>query len=735
MFQNTIALIGYADRWSARPGDTISFKVSSRSDEPYRARLVRVISGDPNPAGPGIKEVPVAADFEGSWPSRAQDAELGSYARIQGASLKAEALTVSATVWPTLPGRRAQGIVSWLGNAGGLALLLDGERGASVRVATARGPETVAVGKPLRSRAWYKVWASVDPRSGAVHVGQQALDPLAVVDDTGTASASLDAPSPAGDGELLIGALGGAPVGGHFNGKIEWPTIVRGASQSDDPLSDGAPSSAEVIANWDFSLEISSLRVVDVGPNGWDGELVNLPARAMKGSNWSGREQCWRHAPAEYGAIHFHEDDLHDCGWETDFSFTVPADLRSGAYAVRLRCREHEDMIPFFVLPPRGARRTPLCVLIPTFTYTVYGNYARGVTNDEYQTRARAWGAREATPDDHREYGLSTYNFHTDDSGIGFASQLRPVLNLRSAFLGYVDAAGSGLRHFPADTHLLDWLDEKGYEFDVVTDDDLHREGHDLIAPYRVVLTPSHPEYHTANTLDALRRHLDEGGRLMYLGGNGFYWRVALSDAVPGAIEIRRGEGGIRAWAAEPGEYYNAFDGEYGGLWRRNDRPPQRMVGVGFSGQGHFVGSYYVRAPGADDPRAAWIFEGVPDRILGDFGLSGGGAAGFELDRVDFCLGSPPNTIILATSERHGDTFMVVPEELLTHLATWPGEPPDALIRSDMVFFETGRGGAVFSVGSITYCGSLSHNGYDNNISRVTKNVLDRFLDPAPFET
>ena len=221
MFQNTIALIGYADRWSARPGDTISFKVSSRSDEPYQARLVRVISGDPNPAGPGIKEVPVAADFEGSWPSRAQDAALGSYARIQGASVKAEALTVSATVWPTLPDREEQGIVSWLGNSGGLALLLDGERGASVRVATAQGPETVAVGKPLRSRAWYRVWASVDPRSGAVHVGQQALDPLAVVDDTGTASATVDGPTSESDGDLLIGALGGAPVGGHFNGKIE----------------------------------------------------------------------------------------------------------------------------------------------------------------------------------------------------------------------------------------------------------------------------------------------------------------------------------------------------------------------------------------------------------------------------------------------------------------------------------------------------------------------------------
>ena len=69
MIPNTIPLIGYADRWSARPGETVAFKVSSRSAEPYRARMVRVISADPNPAGPGIKEEAVASDIEGSWPS------------------------------------------------------------------------------------------------------------------------------------------------------------------------------------------------------------------------------------------------------------------------------------------------------------------------------------------------------------------------------------------------------------------------------------------------------------------------------------------------------------------------------------------------------------------------------------------------------------------------------------------------------------------------------------------
>jgi pimeloyl-ACP methyl ester carboxylesterase len=99
-------------------------------------------------------------------------------------------------------------------------------------------------------------------------------------------------------------------------------------------------------------------------------------------------------------------------------------------------------------------------------------------------------------------------------------------------------------------------------------------KGVDILASYKVVVTGTHPEYHTKETLDALQAYTETGGRLMYLGGNGFYWRVALSDAVPGAIEVRRTEGGIRTWPAEPGEYYHAFDGAYGGLWRRSDRPP-----------------------------------------------------------------------------------------------------------------------------------------------------------------
>ena len=31
--------------------------------------------------------------------------------------------------------------------------------------------------------------------------------------------------------------------------------------------------------------------------------------------------------------------------------------------------------------------------------------------------------------------------------------------------------------------------------------------------------------------------------------------------------------------------------------------------------------------------------------------------------------------------------------------------------------------------GSVTWTGSLSHNEYDNNVSRITQNVIDRFLN------
>ena len=109
-----------------------------------------------------------------------------------------------------------------------------------------------------------------------------------------------------------------------------------------------------------------------------------------------------------------------------------------------------------------------------------------------------------------------------------------------------------------------------------------------------------------------------------------------------------------------------------------------------------------------------------------------GGAAGLEIDSADPALGSPPHALVVARSENHSNTFELVAEEVrVPHGAT--DAVQNSAIRADMVFFETPDGGAVFSTGSIAYAGSLSWNRFDNNIARLTTNVLRRFADPAPF--
>jgi N,N-dimethylformamidase len=80
-----------------------------------------------------------------------------------------------------------------------------------------------------------------------------------------------------------------------------------------------------------------------------------------------------------------------------------------------------------------------------------------------------------------------------------------------------------------------------------------------------------------------------------------------------------------------------------------------------------------------------------------------------------------------AAATKHQSHFVPVPEGLLGIYATTTGEPVDRLIRADMTYMDVAGSGAVFSSGSINFRGSLSHNHYDNNVSRILFNMLNRF--------
>jgi N,N-dimethylformamidase len=719
MAETELPITGYLDRFSHRPGEEFSAFVSVRDGRRFRARLVRVLSGDPNPNGPGVRFEDLSHRFDQSFDGRRQAIHLGSYGVVHEAPARD---TQAACTWTVLvrPGVIAgEPVLLAEESANAKVALLIGAHGATARVADTE----VATGEAMQASRWYRVWLAADPGSGRILIGQQKLDGAPVVHETRMAGLTL----PSG-GSVLLAAEDAAAPRHHFTGKLEDPAIIpafitawRDAGATMEAL---AP---DLLAGWDLSLGIDSDAIYDIGPHACHGTLVNSPTRAVVGTRWSGREHCWRHAPQDYGAIHFHDDDLGDCNWQADFSWTVPDDLGSGAYALHLTCEAGEDWLPLYVLPNRQGPFSPIVFLASTFTYQAYANHARSSVDDAYFERVAAWGAYPHNPVRYPGYGRSTYNRHHDGSGISFSSRHRPIMTMRPGFMTFNDARGSGLRHYPADLHLLAWLEAKGFDFDIVTDEDLDDEGAGLLAPYRVVLTGSHPEYHTLGTLDALAAYTQRGGRLCYLGGNGFYWRVARDKARPHLIELRRAEGGIRTWAAEPGEYFHQIDGQLGGLWRRNRRPPQMLVGVGFSCQAAFEGTHYRRLPASHDERFAWMFEGIEDEVLGDYGLSGGGAAGFELDRAEATLGTPDGTVILARSAELLPSFTTVPEELLSLTISINGEPVPDLSRGEIVYFDTPAGGAVFSVGSITFCGSLWQNGFAGPVSRLLENVVRRF--------
>ena len=174
-----IPLTGYGDRLSARPGETIAFKVSSSSTEPYSARLVRIVCADPNPAGPGRIEETVDASFAGTYPSHVQPFYPGSYARTLSDDPlpPLDSFTAIATIWPTTPAKGEQAILAhWNAAASaGFALMIGVAGDLTARVGTADGTAEVGLGIVLRERQWYRVWASYDAISRTLAVGQTPI--------------------------------------------------------------------------------------------------------------------------------------------------------------------------------------------------------------------------------------------------------------------------------------------------------------------------------------------------------------------------------------------------------------------------------------------------------------------------------------------------------------------------------------------------------------------------------
>ena len=702
---STKSITGYCEPLSMRAGQAVSLMASSHLAGMAELDLVRIICGDPTRTGPGFSETAIPSDLPKTVELTEQPLNPGSFAIVdlEGISIGYR-LSIDLHVYPTRVAE-TQTIVELSGsNNLHIAIILAAQQFACV-VGDSELP--IADFKVIERR-WYQLQVSIDLAPGgklnAIVKCLPSRSPgrdFSLVEEMSSQHVIPEAVTKSDLSKLLFAA---SSSGQRYDGRIARPRIMIDALE----------------LAWDFSQDMSGREIVEISGNDRHGLLYQLPARAVAGPAWDGTEHVWKNRPAHYDAIHFHCDDLYNADWPITAALNLPADLPSGIYAFRLRQGEEVDRIPFFVRPAKGMPTADIALLMSSCTYMAYANHRMLFEGADFvAARARLRPEHEYIRQ-HRSLGPSMYEKHDDGSGVMYSSRRRPILQLRPGADGW---------NFTPDTNINAFMAHLNLGHDVIADEDIHDDGYDALASYRVIVTGSHPEYWSTNMIDALDRWQRNGGRLLYLGGNGFYWRVAFSDAWPGAIELRRAEDGVRNWQTEPGESYHSFTGEYGGLWRRLGRAPNELVGVGFAAQGFERATGYRRTKASYDSRAAWIFEGVHDEMIGTSGL-GGGAAGQEVDNYNQALGSPSHALVLASATDFGADMTRTKEELDASIVV---PSPDPVVRADIVFFETPAGGAVFSVGSIAWFGALARDGFDNDVARITENVIRRFLKPEGF--
>ncbi|HEX2300896.1 MAG TPA: N,N-dimethylformamidase beta subunit family domain-containing protein, partial [Pseudonocardiaceae bacterium] len=82
------------------------------------------------------------------------------------------------------------------------------------------------------------------------------------------------------------------------------------------------------------------------------------------------------------------------------------------------------------------------------------------------------------------------------------------------------------------DAHFVAWMERAGYAADYCTDVDLHRDGGELLTPYRLLVSVGHDEYWSDAMRDAVEGYARTGGNVAFFSGNTCWWRVVFHDDV-----------------------------------------------------------------------------------------------------------------------------------------------------------------------------------------------------------
>lgn len=502
---------------------------------------------------------------------------------------------------------------------------------------------------------------------------------------------------------------------------------------------------------WPLEEEGGSV-VADASGHGREGTVVNHGTWMIGGPAFAAAEPADTSYdpagdPSRGHGLRLAADDLFDCGWPVEHEWQVPEDAVSGFYVARFAYelegeRRHYD-VTFVLRKAAAAAPAPAVVLCSSNTWRAYNATPFAASTPDEETEFTIEGSREL---DSRPPAYSLYRNHAAGQGTLYLGTQIPW-PAAGPYVRYDQATDySHLVRAERYTHV--WLREQGYEFDAITDLDLHRDP-GLLDEYSVLVIPGHPEYWTTEMWSGVAGYLDRGGDMLMLAGNSVFWRVTVEEDER-VIECRKVDASSDQIPPERrGEAWHSQDGERGGMLYSSGYLPWDLVGLDSLGWidhdnpanfGWFVADH-AEHPLFHEPNETGLREGdefgkpaaggLPSALAHEFDLRA--SAHYALRRrinpamVEGQpeLVDPPGMIRLAGGHVDWSAGGVMMVRLGLAMGQFPGpDHPELTDGGEIIYWERESGGRIFNAGTIGYGWALAA---DPRLGLLLDNVMRHF--------
>ena len=726
----------YPGEHSIAAGDTLELHVSNTAA--YRLSICRLGHQVDDPAGDEVlQEFPEA-------PANPQPIHPGSYVHIaKGLSKSLPALTLECWVRPwRVAGfsglisqydyKDACGIGLFMNPYGTVGFYLGDGHGYRAEWSHASPKNTLKPGK------WHHLAATWDGETKALWVNGKPVG-----------SWPFAGPVSAGKAPLRLAAYGENGLAAKFlDGDLAMPVIHDCALSAEEIQARFEQQGLQpakgksVLACWPLAEEKGE-RVADTSGTGRHGRIINHGTWMIGGPSFDADVPRFgnydpKTDPRRGHGLRFAADDLYDCRWPVTHRHRIPREAKSGIYVARMHF-EFEGQprayhATFIVRKPARRKKAPILVVCAANTWRAYSATSFAITPPEQK---QVWGTRGIKNAPGNPPMFALYGPHVGGPGT-YQVGLRMPWPAAGPYILYGGPTNySHLMRAERFAHV--WLEQSGYDFDVISDVDLHRDP-GVLRGYRAFVINGHNEYWSLPMYHGLERYLKGGGNVIVLSGNTLFWRVSFNNDCT-MMECRKVDApGNQVPSGGRGEAWHSQDGLRGGMMRECGWPGWQLIALdtlGWNNPGNpeNFGPYVV-----DDPDH-FLFN-QPEQLglkKGDkFGWTGVEGKTPMANGHEFDL--RPSTLKALHEEPDPPGAAVPPDppnivRIANGILPWGkgGSAFDYFFRKikpktdqggEMIWWERPDGGCVFNAGAIASGWVLS---VDPKMQGLVRNVLAKF--------